>query len=139
MDDFLQRMAKASTDRVRAARAIEAEASLAARAEAAPPALPLRLSGFDLIAELKRRSPAVGGLTGTTFDPARQLAAYAERLTAVGRLGEIEEATVRIGLGEYLAQIFGGIPISQGEIVRPSDLGLSAAAVAAPTASEYFR
>ena len=46
-------------------------------------------------------------------------------------LGEIEELLVRIGLGEYLAQIFGGIPISQGEIVRPADLGLSAGAVAA--------
>ena len=38
---------------------------------------------------------------------------------------------VRIGCGEYLAQIAGGIPMSQGEIVRLSDLGLSAAAVAA--------
>ena len=48
-----------------------------------------------------------------------------------GLLAEIEELIVRIGLGEYLAQILGGIPISQGEIVRPADLGLSAAAVAA--------
>ena len=48
-----------------------------------------------------------------------------------GLLTEIEELIVRIGLGEYLAQIQGGIPISQGEIVRPADLGLSAAAVAA--------
>ncbi len=38
---------------------------------------------------------------------------------------------MRIGLGEYLAQIVGGIPMSQGELVRPSDLGLSAAQVAA--------
>ena len=42
-----------------------------------------------------------------------------------GRLGEIEELIVRIGLGEYLAQILGGIPMSQGEIVRPVDLGLT--------------
>ena len=34
------------------------------------------------------------------------------------RLGEIEELLVRIGIGEYLAQILGGIPMSQGEIVR---------------------
>ena len=38
---------------------------------------------------------------------------------------------VRIGAGEYLAQIVGGIPMSQGEIVRLSDLGLGPAAVAA--------
>src|SRR2546425_1988220 len=31
---------------------------------------------------------------------------------------------VRIGLGEYLAQILGGILMSEGEIVRPSDMGL---------------
>ena len=48
----------------------------------------------------------------------RQLTAYAERMQATGRLAEIEELLVRIGLGEYLAQILGGIPISQGEIVR---------------------
>ena len=37
---------------------------------------------------------------------------------------------VQIGVGEYLAQIQGGIPMSQGEIVRPADIGLSSAAVA---------
>ena len=58
-------------------------------------------------------------------------ATYAERMQAAGRLGEPEDLLVRIGLGEYLAQIVGGIPMSQGEIVRPADLGLSAAQVAA--------
>ena len=47
-----------------------------------------------------------------------------------GSFGEIEEHVVRIVLGEYLAQIVGGIPISQGELVRPSDMGLSPAQVA---------
>ncbi len=55
----------------------------------------------------------------------RQLAAYAERMHDGGTLGEIEELIVQIGIGEYLAQIQGGIPMSQGEIVRPADLGLS--------------
>ena len=64
----------------------------------------------------------------TYVEAVRQLAAYAERMQAAGRLGEIEELLVRIGLGEYLAQILGGIPMSQGEIVRPADLGLSRAA-----------
>src|SRR5215475_9909768 len=48
-----------------------------------------------------------------------------------GRLGETEELLVRIGAGEFLAQLAGGIPMSQGELVRPSDLGLDAGAVAA--------
>ncbi len=61
----------------------------------------------------------------------RQFAAYAERLHAAGNLGEVEELLTRIGLSEYLAQIFGGIPMSPGEIVRLADLGLSRAEIAA--------
>src|SRR5215470_6430824 len=61
----------------------------------------------------------------------RQLAAYAERMRSAGRLGAIEDLVVRIGIGEYLAQIIGGIPMSQGEMVRPADLGLSLDQVAA--------
>jgi (2S)-methylsuccinyl-CoA dehydrogenase len=67
----------------------------------------------------------------TYVEAVRQLAAYAERMVGAGTLGEIEEHLVRVALGEYLAQIVGGIPMSQGELVRPSDLGLSAAQVAA--------
>ena len=47
------------------------------------------------------------------------------RLSGEGRFGETEDLLVRIGIGEYLDQIFGGIPMSQGEIVRPHALGLS--------------
>ena len=47
------------------------------------------------------------------------MAAYAQRMRDEGRFGETEELLTRIGLGEYLAQIFGGIPMNQGEIVRP--------------------
>ena len=52
-------------------------------------------------------------------------------LSATGSFGEIEELLVRIGAGEYLAQIIGGIPMSQGEIVRLGDLGVTSAMVAA--------
>src|SRR5262249_23310971 len=47
------------------------------------------------------------------------------------RFGAIEDLLVRIGLGEYLAQMIGGMPMSQGEMVRPADLGLSMDQVAA--------
>src|SRR5215468_3212068 len=67
----------------------------------------------------------------TYVEAIRQLAHYAQRLAADGTFGEIEELIVRIGAGEYLAQVLGGIAMSQGEIVRLSDLGLNAAAVAA--------
>jgi (2S)-methylsuccinyl-CoA dehydrogenase len=67
----------------------------------------------------------------TYVEAIRQLAHYAHALGDAGAFGEIEELLVRIGAGEYLAQVLGGIPMSQGEIVRLADLGLSAAAVAA--------
>ena len=67
----------------------------------------------------------------TYVEAIRQLAAYAKQRQSAGTLSELEELTIRIGLGEYFAKIIGGIPMSQGEIARPSDLGLSPAAVAA--------
>jgi (2S)-methylsuccinyl-CoA dehydrogenase len=80
-----------------------------------------------------REQRATHGLAwlATYVEALRQLAAYVARLAAAGRLGEVEELIVLIGTGEYLAQIFGGIPMSQGEIARPADLGLPAAALAA--------
>src|SRR5262245_20353487 len=59
----------------------------------------------------------------------RTLAQHADELHAAGVLREIEEHAIVIALAEYLAQIVGGIPMSQGEIVRPHDLGLSASKV----------
>jgi len=80
-----------------------------------------------------REQRAVHGLAwlATYVEAVRQLAAYAERMKSEGTLGELEEHLVRIGLGEYIAQIVGGIPMSQGEMVRPMDLGLTAAQLAA--------
>jgi (2S)-methylsuccinyl-CoA dehydrogenase len=76
---------------------------------------------------LDREQRAAHGLSwfATYVQAIRQLGAYAERMSAAGRFGEIEDLLVRIGLGEYLAQMLGGIPMSQGEFVRPGDLGLS--------------
>ncbi|WP_439575129.1 acyl-CoA dehydrogenase family protein [Phreatobacter sp.] len=83
-------------------------------------------------AALEREQRAAHGLSwlATYVESVRQLASYAERLGAQGKFGEIEDLIVRIGLGEYLAQILGGIAMSQGETVRPADLGLSASDIA---------
>jgi len=60
-----------------------------------------------------------------TYDEAlRQMQGWAERLQAEARLGEIEQLIHQIAFGEYLAQIHGGIPMSQGEMLRLTDLGL---------------
>ena len=82
---------------------------------------------------LNREQRAAHGLAwfATYVEALRQLTAYVRRLAATGNFGEVEELLVRIGAGEYLAQIVGGIPMSQGEIVRLADLGLGPAAVAA--------
>jgi (2S)-methylsuccinyl-CoA dehydrogenase len=101
----------------------------------------------DAMAKIRERVMVEGHVVGRLFDreqrathglawfatyveAVRQLAAYAARMADDGALGEAEELLVRIGLGEYLAQVAGGIPMSQGEVVRPSDLGLSPAQVA---------
>ncbi|MDE1973293.1 MAG: acyl-CoA dehydrogenase family protein, partial [Hyphomicrobiales bacterium] len=67
----------------------------------------------------------------TYVEAIRQLAAYAQRFSATGSFSEIEDLLVRIGAGEYLAQIVGGIPMSQSEIARLGDLGVTSAMVAA--------
>jgi len=90
------------------------------------------IEGRAIARMLDREQRATHGLAwlATYVEAIRQLAAYAQRLADSGSFGETEELLVRIGAGEFLAQIFGGIPMSQGEIVRLSDLGVSPAAAA---------
>ena len=54
----------------------------------------------------------------------RVLRDWAARIERAGQFGELEALTLQIGFGEYLAQLAGGIALSQGEIARPADLGL---------------
>lgn len=55
-----------------------------------------------------------------------QMADWAGRLDAAGTLTEMDALLLQIGLGEYLSQVAGGLPMSQGEVIRPADLGLDA-------------
>src|SRR5579885_81971 len=91
------------------------------------------VEGHVLARLFDREQRATHGLAwfATYAEAVRQLASYAERMAGDDTLGEMEEHLVRVALGEYLAQMIGGIPMSQGEIARPADLGLSAAQVAA--------
>ncbi|WP_225028789.1 acyl-CoA dehydrogenase family protein [Xinfangfangia pollutisoli] len=61
----------------------------------------------------------------TYVEALRQLDAWAGRLRDAGSFGEIEALILQIGFGEYLNQIAGGIPMSQGEIARLADLDQS--------------
>jgi len=60
----------------------------------------------------------------------RETLGWARRLQDAGKLGEVEALICQAAFGEYLAQITGGIAMSQGEIVRPADLGLEDEALA---------
>jgi (2S)-methylsuccinyl-CoA dehydrogenase len=91
----------------------------------------LAADGRALNIDREQRAAHALAWLATYVEAIRQLAAYADQRQSAGTLSELEELTIRIGLGEYFAQIIGGIPMSQGEIARPSDLGLSPAAVAA--------
>ncbi|WP_200962326.1 acyl-CoA dehydrogenase family protein [Pseudovibrio sp. POLY-S9] len=76
---------------------------------------------------MEQEQRATHGLAwlATYVEALKQLNAYGERLEAEGTFGEVESLILRIGLAEYTAQVFGGLPMSQGEILRLSDLGIS--------------
>jgi len=79
MSGFLDDMARFSALRVTQAAARESFAALERRAKSAPPSPRLRLSkaGFDVIAELKLRSPAAGALSEQGEDWLGRVAQYA--------------------------------------------------------------
>jgi len=76
---------------------------------------------------LEAQQRAAHGLAwlATYVEAVRQMQAWAGRLSDGGRMGDMESLILQIGVGEYLAQIIGGIPMTQGEILRPSDIGLT--------------
>jgi len=61
----------------------------------------------------------------TCVEALRQQRGWALRLQETGAFGPMEGLILQIGFGEYLSQIAGGIPMSQGEILRLADLGVS--------------
>lgn len=62
--------------------------------------------------------------TFTYVEALKQMLAWAEGLADRDALGELERLLLQAAFGEYVAQLAGGIPLSQGEMVRHSDLGL---------------
>ena len=62
----------------------------------------------------------------TYVETLRETANWAARLEAEGKFGDIEALLSQILFAEYCAQMSGGIPMNQGETIRPSDLGLTA-------------
>jgi (2S)-methylsuccinyl-CoA dehydrogenase len=65
----------------------------------------------------------------TYVEALRQMLGWAKRLEAEGRLTEMERLITAAAFGEYLAQLAGGIPMSQVETVRLSALGVPRAEI----------
>ncbi|MEM1362570.1 MAG: acyl-CoA dehydrogenase family protein [Pseudomonadota bacterium] len=61
----------------------------------------------------------------TYVEALRQTQAWAVKLDAEENFGEMEQLILQIAFGEYLWQIYGGIPMNQGEVIRAQDMGLS--------------
>ena len=80
---------------------------------------------------LEENQDAVHGLAwlATYATAMEQMQNWAEKLHSDGEFGEIEQLLHQIGTSEYHAQVLGGIPMSQGEIVRLSDIGISEDAI----------
>ncbi|WP_281856321.1 acyl-CoA dehydrogenase family protein [Litoreibacter halocynthiae] len=76
---------------------------------------------------LEQNQTAAHGLAwlATYVQSLTQIQKWAEKLTAEGKFSEVEQLIHQIAFGEYLGQIQGGIPMSQGEILRLQDIGLS--------------
>lgn len=64
----------------------------------------------------------------TTAEALFATADWASRAREAECFTQVDELVLRIGFGEYCAQLIGGVPMSQSEIVRPAEFGLSQAA-----------
>ena len=73
---------------------------------------------------MEQHQAAAHGLSwlATYHESMRQMQNWATKLNDAGEFGEAEQLLHQIACGEYHAQIVGGIPMSQGEIVRLSDI-----------------
>lgn len=79
---------------------------------------------------MEQHQAAAHGLSwlATYHESMRQMQNWATKLTEAGEFGEAEQLLHQIACSEYHAQIVGGIPMSQGEIVRLSDMKIPAVA-----------
>lgn len=74
----------------------------------------------------------------TYVEALRQMQAWADKLTEAGTFGEMEQLIHQIAFGEYISQIYGGIPMNQGEMARLSDLGLGLVQPSHPEAAKLM-
>ncbi|MFT6425959.1 MAG: (2S)-methylsuccinyl-CoA dehydrogenase, partial [Celeribacter sp.] len=91
-------------------------------------------------AKIEANQTAAHGLAwlATYVEALRQMQVWAEKLTENGTFGEMEQLIHQIAFGEYISQIYGGIPMNQGEMTRLSDLGLGLVQPSHPEATKLM-
>jgi len=101
MSDFLQQMATRSAERAAAAGRIRA-------GDLDKPLVPLQLGDFDVIAEIKGRSPAEGTLAGDDLDRSEQARQYAHGGAAA--ISVLTEPSRFDGALEHLEAVVAAVP-----------------------------
>ncbi|MEP6019884.1 MAG: acyl-CoA dehydrogenase family protein [Paracoccaceae bacterium] len=76
---------------------------------------------------IEQHQTAAHGLAwiATYAQSLHEMQKWADKLTSEDRFGEIEALIHQIAFGEYLWQIYGGIQMNQGEVLRLQDVGLT--------------
>lgn len=118
MGDFLKTMAKASADRAEAARGAVRSAELDR------PIVPLDLNTFDVIAELKSRSPSEGEIAPESSSRGDQAARYAAGgAAAISVLTEPTQFAGRLAHLDEVVGAVGSVPVMRKDfLVDPAQI-----------------
>jgi len=78
-------------------------------------------------AALDREQHIVHGLAwvATYAETLREVSDWARALSEAGKFGETEQLLSKLLAAEYAAQLAGGVPMTQVEIIRPADFGIA--------------
>ena len=81
-------------------------------------------SRFNESKDTNKHQSKLHGLawTATYVEALKQMSIWAEQLSKKGTFGKTERIILTLSFNEYLNQIFGGIMMSQNELIRPADL-----------------
>ena len=111
---------------------------------AAQPAVRARIAGPDGKPDRKRADEEQHIVHGFGWVAAyaelmREVARWAAHLESEGAFGTTEALLAQLLFAEYGAQLAGGIPMNQGEVIRPADLCDDASALNSPALLKLVR
>ena len=111
---------------------------------AARPVVKARIAGPDGKPDRKRADEEQHVVHGFGWYAAyaelmREVARWAEHLESAGNFGKTEALLAQLLFAEYGAQLAGGIPMNQGEVIRPADLGDDPSALHSPAFLKLIR